>query len=100
MNTNDASKPPRKRVELGKYIVADSGICHGKPTFKGSRVMVWQVLRAIERGDDWDSICAAWRGSVTRESIAEAVHLAGALFAKSTGVPFIARAARAEAVAC
>ena len=89
----------RKRVELGKYIVADSGICHGRPTFKGSRVMVWQVLRAIERGEDWDGICDAWRGSVTREAIAEAVHLAGTLFTQSVNVRHIARAARGEAVA-
>ena len=88
---------PRKRVELGKYIVADSGICHGKPTFKGSRVMVWQVLRAIERGEDWDTICAAWRGSVTHEAIAEAVHLAGSLFTTSADVRHLARAVLAEA---
>lgn len=95
-----AKTPARKRVELGKYIVADSGICHGKPTFKGSRVMVWQVLRAIERGEHWDEICDAWRGSVTREAIAEAVHLAGSLFTTSADVRHIARAARAEPVAC
>ena len=90
---------PRKRVELGKYIVADSGICHGKPTFKGSRVMVWQVLRAIERGEDWDEICAHWPGCVSREAIEESVHLACSLFTNSTHVGHIARAAREEAVA-
>ena len=37
-------RPMKKPVELGKYIVADPRICHGKPTFNGSRVMVWQVL--------------------------------------------------------
>lgn len=99
MNAQQAAAP-RQRIELGRYIVADSGICHGKPTFKGSRVMVWQVLRAVERGEDWDAICGAWRGSVTREAIAEAVHLAGSLFTTSAGVRHIARAARAEAVAC
>lgn len=85
----------RTRVELGKYIIADPDVCHGKPTFKGSRVMVWQILRAVERGGDWDKICAAWRGSVTREGIAEAVHLAGALFTQRADVPRLARAARA-----
>ena len=90
---------PRKRVDLGKYIVADSGICHGKPTFKGSRVMVWQVLRAIERGEDWETICAAWRGSVTHEAIAEAVHLACSLFTNSAHVRHLARAVREECAA-
>ena len=95
----NGTSAPRKRIEIGKHIVADSGICHGKPTFKGSRVMVWQVLRAVERGEDWNTICAAWRGSVTHEAIAEAIHLAGALFTESSSVRHIVRAARAGAAA-
>ncbi len=27
----------KKRVELGKYVVSDPAICHGKLTFKGTR---------------------------------------------------------------
>ncbi len=38
------------RIEINEYIVADSEICHGKPTFKGTRVMVWQVLEMLEGG--------------------------------------------------
>ena len=34
----------KRRIELGQYIVTDPEICHGKPTFKGTRIMVWQVL--------------------------------------------------------
>ena len=66
----------KKGVELGEYIVADPDICHGKPTYKGSRVMVWQVLEALEDGESWDEICAEWRGSVTPEAIAETIRLA------------------------
>lgn len=42
-----------EKVEINKYIMADPRICHGKPTFKGTRVMVWQVLEmlASEEGD-------------------------------------------------
>lgn len=36
------------RVEISKHIVIDSEICHGKPTFKGTRIMVWQVLEMLE----------------------------------------------------
>ena len=89
-----AKTPARTRVELGQHIVADSGICHGKPTFKGSRVMVWQVLRAIERGDPWERICAAWPHAVTREAIAEALQLAGNVLMDARSVPSVARAAR------
>ncbi len=33
------------RVELGEYIVADPEICHGKPTFKGTRITVPLLVR-------------------------------------------------------
>ena len=39
------------RIEINKYIVADPEICHGKPTFKGTRVMVWQVLEMLSAGE-------------------------------------------------
>ena len=84
----------KKAVELGKYIVADPRICHGKPTFKGSRVMVWQVLRALERGEAWDGICAAWPGCVNKEAIEEAIHLAGNMLMEQKAVPHAARAAK------
>lgn len=38
------------RIKINEYIVADSEICHGKPTFKGTRIMVWQVLEMLEGG--------------------------------------------------
>jgi len=40
-----------KRVIINKYIVADPEICHGKPTFKGTRVMVWQILEMLSAGE-------------------------------------------------
>ncbi len=43
------SKP--RRVELGRYIVADPEVCHGKPTFKGTRIMVWQVVEHLALGE-------------------------------------------------
>ena len=82
----------KKPVELGKYIVADPNICHGKPTYKGTRVMVWQVLEALEDGESWDEICAAWRGSVTREGIEEPLHLAGNVLMEPKAVPAVAKA--------
>ena len=39
------------RIQINKYIVADSEICHGKPTFKGTRVMVWQILEMLADGE-------------------------------------------------
>lgn len=38
------------KVIVNEYIVADPQICHGKPTFKGTRIMVWQILQMLEAG--------------------------------------------------
>jgi len=45
-----------KRVVINQYIVADPKICHGKPTFKGTRIMVWQVLEMLRAGESTKSI--------------------------------------------
>ena len=64
------------RIELGRHIVADPGICGGQPTFKGTRIMVWIVLDQLGREMPWDTIVKEWGGSVPREAIAEAIELA------------------------
>jgi len=65
-----------RKIELGQYIVADPKICHGKPTFKGTRIMVFQVLEQVTYGTPWERIVWAWRGKVPMEAITEAVKLA------------------------
>ena len=66
----------RTRVELSDSIVVDPAICHGKPTYKGSRVMVWQVLQFLERDRSWRSLREGWPGTVTDAAIAETLKLA------------------------
>ncbi len=61
---------------LGRYIVADPAICHGAPTFRGTRILVKDVLEQVETGMVWEAIIEEWRGALTREAIAEAVRLA------------------------
>ena len=63
------------RVELNKYIVADTEICHGQPTFKGTRVMVWQVLEMLGAGESMEEILENYP-SLTRAHIKAALHLA------------------------
>ena len=74
--------PKRKRLLLGRYIVADSAICHGKPTFRGTRIMVWQVLEMVGAGMAWETIVEEFGGHITKEAVAEAVQLAGKSFLK------------------
>ena len=66
-----------RRKALGQFIVADPRICRGRPTFKGTRVTVADVLADVERGVSWDFICYRWGdGKITKEGVTEAVKLA------------------------
>jgi len=69
---------------LGRYIVADAKVCHGQPTFRGTRIMVWQVLEMVADGLAWETIIERCHGRITREAIAEAVKLSRAAFLKHT----------------
>lgn len=61
---------------LGRHIVADPRICHGKPVFRGTRVLVADVLDQVGAGMAWESIVEEWNGSVSIEAIQEAIQLA------------------------
>lgn len=67
---------------LGRYIVADPKICSGEPTFRGTRIMVWQVLEMLADGLAWETIVEECHNSITQEAIAEAVKLSGEAFLK------------------
>ena len=66
----------RRRIELGRHIVADSKICGGQPTFKGTRIMVWLVLEQLDRGLTWQEIVREWDGRVSEEAIGESIAIA------------------------
>lgn len=76
INTSEKKKCIMTVKILGRYIIADSSICHGEPTFRGSRILVKDVLEQIESGMAWEAIIEEWGGTLTREAIADAVHLA------------------------
>jgi uncharacterized protein (DUF433 family) len=66
------------RVKINEHIVADSNICHGKPTFNGTRVMVWQVLEMLEGGMTTEDIIKDYP-SLTKQHIKAALHYAADL---------------------
>ncbi len=74
----------RKRIEFGKYIVSDPEICGGEWTFKGTRILVGDVLHMIAKGWNWDQIATAYVAPLTHEAIAEAVELARESLLKKT----------------
>jgi len=61
------------RKLVGRYIVTDPNICHGKPTFRGTRIFVSDVLEQVVSGMAWETIIEEWHNSITEEAIAEAV---------------------------
>ena len=76
----NGKKRSAKPKLMGRYIVTDPKICHGKPTFRGTRIMVWQVLEMVAGGMAWETIVEEWEGSVSKEAIAQAVQLASKAF--------------------
>jgi uncharacterized protein (DUF433 family) len=61
---------------LGRYISADPKVCHGKPIFCGTRVLVADVLEQVAQGLAWEIIIEEWNDSISKEAIKEAVELA------------------------
>ena len=70
---------------IGRYFVADPAICHGQPTFRGTRILVADVLEQVGSGMAWESIVEEWRRQVSKEAIAEAVRLASQAFQDHAG---------------
>ncbi len=63
--------------EVGRFVVTDLKTCRGRPTFKGTRATVADVLADVEHGLSWDFISEHWGdGKINRDAIAEAVQLA------------------------
>lgn len=67
-----------EKVVINKYIVADPKICHGKPTFKGTRVMVWQVLEMLAAGQKDGQIIEAFP-RLTKQHVKAALDYASSI---------------------
>jgi uncharacterized protein (DUF433 family) len=83
-----------KMRTIGRYVVADPKVCHGRPTFRGTRVLVADVLDQVAAGMAWETIVEEWNGNVSKEAIGEAVQLAGQALERHVD-EFIAEPARA-----
>ncbi len=70
-------KSPIKARTLSRHIVVNPKVCHGKPTFRHTRVLVVDVLDQVAAGMAWETIIDEWNGSISKEAIREAIQLAG-----------------------
>jgi uncharacterized protein (DUF433 family) len=71
-----------KTKRMGRFICADPNICHGQLTFRGTRILVSDVLELVAGGKNWDDIIEECHGSITRQAIAEAIRCAGLAIAQ------------------
>ena len=74
------------RVEINDYIVIDSEICHGKPTFKGTRIMVSIVLEMLEDKATTQEILEAYP-SLTEDHIRAALDFAAKIAERNFVIP-------------
>lgn len=64
------------RVEINDYIIADDEICSGTPTFKGTRIMVWQIVELLGAGVTIEEILRDYFPQITKEAILAALNYA------------------------
>ena len=73
-----SNKQPRY---VGEHLVVDPRVCHGKMTFRGTRVPVEMILDYLATGHTFEYLRKSWP-EVSRAAIEEAVHLATEVFLK------------------
>ena len=72
--------------EIGKYIVAHQGICHGQLTFKGTRVLVPVILESLSRsGRTIEQVAADYH--LPSEAVLEALQLATSIIRNELRLP-------------
>ncbi|HMF16052.1 MAG TPA: DUF433 domain-containing protein [Gemmataceae bacterium] len=72
-----------KPKEIGKHLIVDPRVCHGKLTFKGTRVPVETVLYFLSTGRTFKQLSQGWP-EVKREALEEAIQLAAAALVKQS----------------
>ena len=79
------AQPETAKRMIGRFVVADPLICHGQPTFRGTRILVADVLEQVAAGLAWETIVEEWRSSISADAIGEAVRLASQAFHDHSG---------------
>jgi uncharacterized protein (DUF433 family) len=61
---------------VGRLVMTNPEIRHGELVFRGTRILVADVLEQVASGMSWETMVGEWRGQVTPEATSEAVRLA------------------------
>ncbi len=63
------------RIEIGKYLAADTRVCGGRLIFKGTRILVSDALELTAAGYTPEAIASQYRGILTPQAVKEALKL-------------------------
>ena len=74
----------QKKKAFGRFIVSDPLICHGQLTYRGTRILVDDVLALLADERGWDDIIKQCHGRITRAAIAETIRLASRALLKQS----------------
>ena len=74
-------------MRVGDHITVVSEICHGKPCFKGTRIMVSTVLELLESGKSYQEIRKGYP-SITPDHVRAALHFAHQVLEQGQFVAF------------
>jgi uncharacterized protein (DUF433 family) len=61
------------RIEIGKYLAADTRVCGGRLILRGSRILVSDVLELTDAGYSAAEISRQYRGIISSEAVREAI---------------------------
>ncbi len=74
------------RIDINEFIVSDSEICGGTPTFKGTRIMVWQVMELLGAGITIEEILQDYFPQITKPAILSVMTYASKLIGEEKHV--------------
>ena len=75
-------------TEIAPHIIADTETCNSQLIFKGTRIMVWQVIELLSTGITPDTILRDYFPQLTREAIFSALKYASGVIEGEEYVPF------------
>ncbi len=70
---------------MGKYVIVDPEVCHGKPVFKGTRVLVADVLEMLAAGMSIEDVLNEYP-QLNEEMVREALLLAAEVLRRKWSV--------------
>lgn len=61
------------RIEIGQHLATDTRVCGGRLIFKGTRILVSDVLELLQQGFTPEQISQDYKGLISVAAVHEAV---------------------------